>query len=62
MGRDTFPELAKVMNIRNTLMEAAKKIPGYKHEGSGAGLGAADFRFYLNEKYYKVEVETKEED
>ena len=57
IGRKEFPELAGVMNIRNILMEAAKKITGYDHEGSGAGLGAADFRFYLNGKYYKVEVE-----
>ena len=57
MGRENFPELAEVMNIRNVLMDEAENIPGYEHEGSGAGLGAADFRFYLNGKYYKVEVE-----
>ena len=56
IGREKFPELAEVMDIRNALMEAAEKIPGHEHEGSGAGLGAADFRFYLNGKYYKVEV------
>ena len=63
IGRDKFPELAKVMNIRNVLMNEAKNITGYEHEGSGAGLGAADFKFYLYDetkqkrKYYKVEVE-----
>ena len=57
IGRENFPELAEVMNIRNVLMDEAENIPGYEHEGSGAGLGSADFRFYLNGKYYKVEVE-----
>ena len=63
MGRKKFPELAEVMNIRNVLMDEAENISGYEHEGSGAGLGAADFRFYLYDKqngrrkYYKVEVE-----
>ena len=63
MGRELFPELAEVMNIRNVLMDEAENIPGYEHEGSGAGLGAADFKFYLYDetkqkrKYYKVEVE-----
>jgi len=57
IGRENFPELAEVMNIRNVLMYEAENIPGYEHEGSGAGLGSADFRFYLNGKYYKVEVE-----
>ena len=37
-------------------MEAAEKICGYEHEGSGAGLGGADFRFYLNGKYYQIDV------
>ena len=63
MGREHFPELAEVMNIRNVLMDEAENIPGYEHEGSGAGLGAAEFKFYLYDetkqrrKYYKVEVE-----
>ena len=61
MGRENFPELAEVMNIRNVLMDEAENIPGYEHEGSGAGLGAADFRFYLKGKYYKVEVEEIDE-
>ena len=63
IGREKFPELAEVMNIRNVFMDEAENIPGYEHEGSGAGLGSADFRFYLYDekknkrKYYKVEVE-----
>ena len=57
IGREKFPELVEVMNIRNVLMDEAENIPGYEHEGSGAGLGSADFRFYLKGKYYKVEVE-----
>ena len=56
IGRKKFPELAETMNIRNILMEAAEKICGYEHEGSGAGLGGADFRFYLNGKYYQIDV------
>ncbi len=56
LGRKQFPELAELMNIRNILMEAAEKISGYEHEGSGAGLGGADFSFYLNGKYYQVNV------
>ena len=61
-ARDLFPELADVMDIRNTLMKVAEKIPGYQHEGSGAGIGGADFRFYLNGRYYLVTVEDKTED
>jgi len=63
LGREEFPELDEVMNIRNVLMDEAENIPGYELEGSGAGLGAADFRFYLYDekknkrKYFKVEVE-----
>ena len=63
IGRENFPELTEVMNIRNELMDHAENMPGYEHEGSGAGLGAADFKFYLYDetkqkrKYYKVEVE-----
>ena len=56
IGREEFPELNEVMDIRNILMEAAENINGVRHEGSGAGLRAADFRFFLNGKYYMVEV------
>ncbi len=62
MGKKHFPELEEVIEIRDILMGVAKNIipsdhQKYEHEGSGAGLGAADFRFYLDGKYYKVEVE-----
>jgi len=62
MGREKFPGLAEVMNIRNVLMDEAENIPGYEHVGSGAGVGAADFRFYVYDKqsktrkYYEVDV------
>ena len=48
-------------------MDHAENLPGYEHEGSGAGLGSADFRFYLYDekknkrKYYSVEVEEIDE-
>jgi|3_EtaG_2_1085321.scaffolds.fasta_scaffold245629_2 hypothetical protein len=67
IGRENFPELAEVMNIRNELMDHAENLPGYEHEGSGAGLGSADFKFYIYDekknkrKYYKVEVEEIDE-
>ena len=68
IGRENFPELDEVMNIRNELMDHAENLPGYEHEGSGAGLGSADFRFYLYDekknkrKYYSVEVEELEDE
>jgi hypothetical protein len=67
LGREQIPDLAEVMNIRNVLMDEAENIDGFEHEGSGAGCGSADFRFYVYDKqnktrkYYKVEVEEIEE-
>ena len=42
-------------------MDAAKKMPGYKHEGSGAGFGGADFSFFMNGKLYWVKVSNEDE-
>ena len=61
IGRDHFPELADTMDVRNVLMDAAKKMPGYKHEGSGAGFGGADFSFFMNGKLYWVKVSNEDE-
>ena len=37
-------------------MNTMKQNPDYKHEGSGAGQGAADFSFNLKGKTYWVTV------
>ena len=58
LGKKIFPELKDVIDIRDILMNAAEKnIPAYKHEGSGAGIGGADFSFFLNNKIFSVVVE-----
>ena len=58
MGKEQFPELDKVNDIIDILMGAVKIIvPEYKHEGSGAGMGAADFSFILDGKIFQITVE-----
>ena len=58
IGRKQFPELNEVIEIRDILMGAVKIIvPEYKHEGSGAGMGAADFSFILDGKIFQITVE-----
>ena len=56
LGREKFPELIEIMDIRITLMNTMKQNPDYKHEGSGAGQGSADFSFNLKGKTYWVTV------
>ena len=56
LGREQFPELIELMDIRNTLMHTMQQNPEYTHEGSGAGQGAADFSFNLKGKTYWITV------
>ena len=56
LGRKQYPELIELMDIRNTLMKTMEQNPDYKHGGSGAGAGGADFNFSLKGKSYWVSV------